>query len=191
MALTRRPGACLDGMAGQCPCGRPGATWGSLHCAAPGPPHLGTSTGDAHTPWQPQTCAASTGKRSGRVSSSEAIGADKNPSGDWPQISRRGEGFQVHLMEEEEGSGAHRLPRCQWRKSPEMAGICRRRRRHWLQERAREKERGRVSEAEWARSVWPTQTRVYRVSKWGGLGLAIGPRPNIFKSKWICQFCFS
>jgi hypothetical protein len=40
-ALTNRPGACLDGMAGQCPRGRPGATWEGLHRAAPGAPHLG------------------------------------------------------------------------------------------------------------------------------------------------------
>jgi hypothetical protein len=70
-----------------------------------------------------------------------------------PRSHWRGEGFQTHLVEEEEGSGAHCLPRCRWRKSPEMAGICKQQRRHWLQERAREKERGRVSEAEWAGSV--------------------------------------
>jgi hypothetical protein len=35
-------------MAGQCLRGQPEAAWGSLHQAAPGAPHLGTSTGE-HT----------------------------------------------------------------------------------------------------------------------------------------------
>jgi hypothetical protein len=38
------PGACLDGMAGQCPRGWPGAAWGSLHRAPLGAPHHRQST---------------------------------------------------------------------------------------------------------------------------------------------------
>jgi hypothetical protein len=48
--LTIRPGACLDGMAGQCPRGRPETTRGSLHRSTTGSTALGASTGDAHTP---------------------------------------------------------------------------------------------------------------------------------------------
>jgi hypothetical protein len=54
----------------------------------------------------------------------------------------------------------------------------------------RERERGEWARREWAGSVWPTQIRVIRVRIGGGLGLAIGPRPNILKTKWIYQFCF-
>jgi hypothetical protein len=63
--LTVRPGACLDGMAGQCPRGRPEATWGSLHLGTTGSTALGASTGNAHTPGPPQARIASTEWRSG------------------------------------------------------------------------------------------------------------------------------
>jgi hypothetical protein len=46
--LTVCPGACLDGMAGQCSCGRPEATQGSLHHGTTGSTALGASTG-VHT----------------------------------------------------------------------------------------------------------------------------------------------
>jgi hypothetical protein len=57
--------------------------------------------------------------------SSEATGAGENLSGERPRSHRRGEEFQIHLVEEEEGRGAHHMPKCRLQKSPEMAGICR------------------------------------------------------------------
>jgi hypothetical protein len=41
-------------------------------------------------------------------------------------------------------------------------------------------EREEVSGAEWAGSVWPTQTQAYWIGRLGGLGLVNGPRPNVF-----------
>jgi hypothetical protein len=46
--LTVRPGACLGGMAGQCPRGRLDATRGGLHHGTTGSTALGASTG-VHT----------------------------------------------------------------------------------------------------------------------------------------------
>jgi hypothetical protein len=46
--LTVHPSAYLDGMAGQCPRGRPEATRGSLHHGTTGSTALGASTG-VHT----------------------------------------------------------------------------------------------------------------------------------------------
>jgi hypothetical protein len=79
--------------------------------------------------------------------SSEAIEVGEILSGDRPRSHRRGEEFQIHLVEEEEGRGAHRMLKCRRRKSPEMAGICRRwRRQHRSQEglgrKREESERG-------------------------------------------------
>jgi hypothetical protein len=44
--LTNRPGARLDGMAGQSLRGQPEAAWGSLHQATPGASQLDASTGE-------------------------------------------------------------------------------------------------------------------------------------------------
>jgi hypothetical protein len=139
------------------------ATWGGLHRSTTGSTALGASTGDAHTPGLPQTRTTSTERRSGGVWARRR----QEPVRTWAEIDprshRRGKDFQIHLVEEEEGRGAHRLPSCRQRKSPEMAGICRRRRqrRHWSQEGAREKKRG-----EWARQ--------------SGLGQFDWPRPESF-----------
>jgi hypothetical protein len=89
----------------------------------------GASTGEAHTPMTPQATIASTRKRSGGVSSSEATGADETRARSSQRSHRRGEGFRIHLVEEEEGSEAIIWPKWRQRRSPEPAEIARRRRR--------------------------------------------------------------
>jgi hypothetical protein len=120
--LTRCPGACLDGMAGLCPRGWPGATWGSLHRAHREHRTSALPPACTHTT-TPQATTASTRKRSGGVSSSEATGANETRARSSQRSHRRGEGFRIHLEEEEEGSEANIWPKWRRRRSPEPARI--------------------------------------------------------------------
>jgi hypothetical protein len=114
--LTRRPGAYLAGMARQCPRGRPGAadqarprevfTGGGV--AAQGAPVGDASTCAAQPPKHRTT---NTGKRSGKVSSSEATRAGETRAGSSSGSPRRGGVFQIHFVGKEEDTEAIILPK--------------------------------------------------------------------------------
>jgi hypothetical protein len=102
--LTIRPGACLDGMAGQCPLGRPEATRGRLHHSTTGSTAPGTSTGvHTHTMTTSERHSRHQGE-AGEVSSSVAAERRKPEWDSSHRSPRRGRGRQIDLVEEEEGA---------------------------------------------------------------------------------------
>jgi hypothetical protein len=84
--LTRRPGACLDGMAGQCPRGQPGATRGCLHRAHREHRTSALPPACTHTPRPPVVAHQAPGEGSAR----HRAGGDRSrrkPRGNQPRIS--------------------------------------------------------------------------------------------------------
>jgi hypothetical protein len=126
--LTIRLGACLDGMAGQCPRGRPEATRGRLHHGTTGSTAHGASTG-VHT--HTMTTSVKHSRRQGKageVSSSVATERrkpERDPATDLLGEEAVGESIWWKLKRAQRRVFR---PRWQWQSSPESAGIARRQR---------------------------------------------------------------
>jgi hypothetical protein len=169
--LTRCPGACLGGMAGQCPRGRPGATWGSLHRG---------STGSTR-PWMlPPACtrtattSVSHNKHQERTSEtlgSEATGAGRTRVGTSHGSPRRESGRRIQLEEGVEDTEAQRLPQVAVAEFAGGGQECRAMAAAIRVHQSNSGKRG-VRERGWTGSVWPTQTWAGWVqpARWAGLG---------------------
>jgi hypothetical protein len=109
--LTVRPGACLGGMAGQCPRGRLDATRGSLHRGTTGSTASGASTGvQSHQDSLGEAPRASE-REAGEDWSSVVAEGVKSRAGSGHGSPRRGGGQQNYLVEVEEGAAASISPK--------------------------------------------------------------------------------
>jgi hypothetical protein len=135
---------------------------------SPGAPHHGTSTGEISCNSSTRGYTASTGEEAWRSTKSEAIGGGGFREGTPSRSPRRGSFRRSQLEELEEEVEATILSKHQWRRSPELAGVARRRRR-WSRSPAGS--RGR-EENEWGLGWvgWPTQTWAGWLSRaeWAG-----------------------
>jgi hypothetical protein len=142
--LTVRPGACLGGMAGQCPRGRLDATRGGLHRGTTGSTAPGASTGvqPHQDPLGEAPQASERSRRGMELSGGRGV---KSRAGSNHGSPRRGGGRRNYLVEVEEGTEASVSPKGRRRRSPDLAGVARRRRRR---SRSPEGSKGR-EESEW------------------------------------------
>jgi hypothetical protein len=129
-SLTICPGACLDGMAGQCPRGRLDATRGRLHHGTTGSTTIGASTGvHMHTQGSPRRSPAGVREEADEVTRSVA-NLMKNPEQD-PAMNLTGEEAANETVRWRWKRALGRVIRPRWRRrwSPGLAGVARRRRR--------------------------------------------------------------
>jgi hypothetical protein len=117
----RRPSARLDGMAGQCPHGRPEAARGSLHHSTTrsiAPPAC------THTPGSPRRSTAGTteSRRGVKISGDREAILERDPAPDLLGEEAAGETLWWRWKR-----GRRRTTRPRWRRrnSPESAGIAR------------------------------------------------------------------
>jgi hypothetical protein len=98
-------------MAGQCPRGRPGATWEGLHRSTTGSTALGASTG-MHT--HQLTTSVMHSMRQEEVWRGDGLGGDrvaKTREGSSHRSPRRGSGRRIYSVEKEEGAEGSILPK--------------------------------------------------------------------------------
>jgi hypothetical protein len=117
--LTIRPGACLGGMAGQCPRGRLDATRGGLHRGTTGSTAPGASTG-VHTHQDLFEEAPQVSERSQRGIELSGGREVKSQAGSSHGSPRRRAGRRNYLVEVEEGTEASISPKVAM---AEVAGV--------------------------------------------------------------------